>query len=314
MSPLATRRAALSFLAALIAATLPTTLPAQTAPDAAAGGAARMFRGRSEDEWIELMATRPVVRVVSRHESTALVYRVELEGGVEIGFKPSRPGQEQWWRSEIVSYRLARLLGIEGRVPPVVGRHIPFSAFGRLSARSNLIVERDGTVAGSASVWMPTLRGEQLHTGPARREWVSWMNPETDIPPERRERARQIAEVLVFDFLMGNYDRWNCCNIPIDERGDIVIRDNDAGWQPRILMTVGGPEAIRRLPRALYEGIQRATPEALEAEVARDPRASIERMLPREVYPAYRHRRDVLLNHLRRILQRYGEPRVFAWP
>lgn len=298
---------------------------ASVAPDAAsaavvapngaqpAGGHVRMFRGRAEDEWLDLMANRPIVRVISRHVSTAIVYRVELEGGIEIGFKPERPGQEQWWRSEIVSYHFARLLGIENRVPPVVGRHIPLSTFGRLAARSELVTLRNGDVPGSASVWMPALHGENLHTNPARHEWISWMNPANTIPEEHRERARQITEVLVFDFLMGNYDRWNCCNIPIDESGDIVIRDNDAGWQPRILMNVGGPDAIRRLPRSLYEGIQRATPEALAESISHDPHAR-ENLLPHATLPAYAHRRQVLLDHLTRVIRRYGEAAVFAWP
>lgn len=290
---------------------LPQVAP-QPAPQPAGSGV-RMFRGRAEDEWLEAMANRPIVRVISRHVSTAIVYRIELEGGIEIGFKPERPGQEQWWRSEIVSYHFARLLGIENRVPPVVGRHIPLSAFGRLAARSELVTLRNGDVPGSASVWMPALHGENLHTGPARHAWITWLNPANTIPEESRERARQITEVLVFDFLMGNYDRWNCCNIPIDEAGNIVIRDNDAGWQPRILMNVGGPDAIRRLPRSLYEGIQRATPEALAEAIARDPHAR-ENLLPRATLPAYGHRRQVLLDHLARVIRRYGEAAVFAWP
>ena len=285
------------------------------APVAPAAPAAhvRMYRGRSEDEWLELMATRPVVRVISRHQSTAIVYRVELEGGVEIGFKPARPRQEQWWRSEIASYRLARLLGIENRVPPVVGRRIALRDFGRLAHRSSLIEGRDGMVSGSASVWLNDLHGEELHINPAHHEWVGWMNPERTIPDEKRERARQIAELLVFDFLMGNYDRWNCCNIPVDGDGQLVFRDNDAGWQARVLLTVGGPSFIRRLPRSLYEGIQRTTADALRAEVERDPRAR-DRLLPDATYPAFTHRRQVLLDHLQRMIRRWGEARVFVWP
>lgn len=297
---------------ALVADAAVVTAPADAAAQPS-GEHARTFRGRSEDEWIEAMANRPLVRVISRHVSTAIVYRVELEGGIEIGFKPERPGQEQWWRSEIASYRLARLLGIENRVPPVVGRRIPLRDFGRFAARSSLISGRDGMVSGSASVWMPDLHGENLHQNPAHHEWVGWINPERDIPEANRERARQITELLVFDFLMGNYDRWNCCNIPIDEHGQLVFRDNDAGWQARILMNVGGPSAIRRLPRSLYAGIQRATAEALRAEVERDPRAA-DRLLPNDTYPAYAHRRQVLLDHLQRVIRRYGEDRVFAWP
>lgn len=296
----------------------PSTPPSSTETPAARRGSgghssgSRSFRGRSEDEWLRVMAERAPVRMVSRHSSTAIVFRIDLGNGVEIGFKPERPGQEPWWRHEIVSYRFARLLGIENMVPPVVGRTLPASIFGRYAQSDNLIV-RGGAIHGSASVWMPALHGENLHTGEGRRQWVSWMNPANPIPPEHSERARQISIVLVFDFLMANFDRWNCCNIPIDEHDQLVYRDNDAGWQPRILDHVGSPSHIRRLPRSLYEALSRVTGDALRAAFERDPMASVGFVVP-ESMPAYDRRRQKLLVHLRRLLARHGEDAVLAWP
>jgi hypothetical protein len=273
----------------------------------------RTFRGRAEDEWLREMATRPVARMISRHMSTAVVYRLDLGDGIEIGFKPERPGQTYWWRREIVSYHFARLLGIEGRVPPVVGRRVPASMFGRFARRDALVVDAEGMVPGSASVWMPSLHGEEIHIGEGRQEWTRWLRPGAHIPAEHRERARQIAVLLVFDHLMGNFDRWNCCNIPIDEHDQLVYRDNDAGWQPRILDHVGSPSHIRRLPRSLYEALSRVTGDALRAAFERDPMASVGFVVP-ESMPAYDRRRQKLLVHLRRLLARHGEDAVLAWP
>ncbi len=275
--------------------------------------AARVFRGRAEDEWLREMATRPVARMISRHMSTAVVYRLDLGDGIEVGFKPERPGQTYWWRREIVSYHFARLLGIEGRVPPVVGRRVPASMFGRFARRDALVVDAEGMVPGSASVWMPSLHGEEIHVGEGRQEWGRWLRPGAHIPEEHRERARQIAVLLVFDHLMGNFDRWNCCNIPIDEHDQLVYRDNDAGWQPRILDHVGSPSHIRRLPRSLYEALGRVTGDALRAAFERDPMASVGFVVP-EALPAYDRRRRKLLDHLRRIIARHGEDAVMPWP
>jgi hypothetical protein len=275
--------------------------------------AARVFRGRAEDEWLREMASRPVVRMISRHMSTAVVYRLDLGDGIEVGFKPERPGQTYWWRREIVSYHFARLLGIEGRVPPVVGRRVAASMFGRFARRDALVVDAEGMVPGSASVWMPSLHGEEIHIGEGRQEWGRWLRPGAHIPAEHRERARQIAVLLVFDHLMGNFDRWNCCNIPIDEHDQLVYRDNDAGWQPRILDHVGSPSHIRRLPRSLYEALARVTGDALRAAFERDPMASVGFVVP-EAMPAYDRRRQKLLVHLRRIIARHGEDAVLAWP
>ncbi len=288
------------------------TAPAAAAP--ATAEAPRMFRGRSEDEWVRLMHERPVVRTVARFHSTLYVFHMDLGDGVEISFQPEQRNLETFWRREVASYHLARLLGIQNRVPPTIGKRVPLSAFGRLGRGTNLVVDREGMVYGSASVWMPVLHGAQMHEAPARQEWSSWMNPANPLPPGRGERARQVSEVLVFDYLAANYDRWNCCNITVDENNDLVFRDNDAGWFPRVINGLGSPSVVRRVPRYLYESMQRATPAALRASIARDPMSSRMRLIPDESYVGYDRRRNAALGSLRRMVQRHGEAAVFPWP
>lgn len=273
-----------------------------------------MYRGRSEDEWVRLMHERPVVRTVTRYHSTLYVFHMDLGDGVEISFQPEQTRLESFWRREITSYHLARLLGIENRVPPTIGKRVPLSAFGRYARGANLVVDREGMVYGSASVWVPVLHGAQMHEAPARREWSGWMNPANPLPERHRERARQVAEVLVFDYLAANYDRWNCCNIAVDENNDLVFRDNDAGWLPRVINTLGSPGVTRRVPRYLYESMQRATPEALRASVARDPMAGRVHIVSSGAYEGYDRRRNAMLASLRRMIARYGEEAVLAWP
>ncbi|MEZ4408374.1 MAG: hypothetical protein R3A52_18135 [Polyangiales bacterium] len=289
------------------------------APDASApaeprGEHVRIFRGRSEDEWLREMSERPVLRTLERFHSTLFVFHMDLGDGVEISFQPERPGQETFWRREVTSYHLARLLGIEHRVPPTVGKRVPLSAFGRFSRGVNLVVDRHGMVLGSASVWMPVLNSARMHLPPARREWSRWVNPAHPLPEEHRERARQVSEVLVFDYLAANYDRWNCCNITVDENNDLVFRDNDAGWFPGVIQRLGDPGVVRRVPRYLFETIQRATPEALRASVANDPMASSVHLVQSGAYEGYERRRQALLANLRRMVERYGEAEVFPWP
>ncbi len=290
-------------------------------PDAAAVAAAptgervRMFRGRSEDEWLRQMSERPVVRTMERFHSTLFVFHMDLGDGVEISFQPERPGQETFWRREVTSYHLARLLGIENRVPPTVGKRVPLSAFGRFANGVGLVVDRRGMVLGSASVWMPTLNRVRMHLPPARREWSSWVNPSRPLPEGAlRERARQVSEVLVFDYLAANYDRWNCCNITADEHDDLVFRDNDAGWFPDVINRLGDPNVVRRVPRYLYEAVQRVTPELLRESVSHDPMAGSVHLVASRAYTGYELRRQALLANLRRQVERHGEAAVFPWP
>lgn len=293
----------------------PTSSPAPDGGVALAQGQ-RMYRGRSEDEWIRRMSEQPVVRVIERFHSTLYVWHLDLGDGVEVSFQPEQTRLETFWRREVASWHLARLLGIMHRAPPTVSRRIPVAALGRSARNTNLVVDRNGMVVGSASVWVPTLVHVNMHLAPARRVWSRWVNPAYPLPedPRERERARQVAEVLVFDYLAANYDRWNCCNIAADENGDLVFRDNDAGWVPDVINTLGSPGIVRRIPRSLYEGIQRATPEALRASIAQDPEGAGGRLIPEASYTGYERRRQALLASLRRQIERYGEEAVFPWP
>lgn len=275
--------------------------------------ATRTYRGRSEDEWLTLMATRPAQRMVSRHSSTAVVYCLDLGDGVLTAFKAERPRQETWWRHEIVSYRLAKLLGIDNRVPPVVGKRVPATVFGRYAASDRLVIQSDQQIRGSAAVWVPNLRGEQLHTPERRREWMGWMQPGAVIPAASRERARQISEVLLFDWLMANSDRWNCCNIPVDEGSQLVVRDNDGGWFLPIISRVNEPDMVRRLSRRVWERLRATDGAALRAEVERDPLRS-ENLLGRAEYAAYDRRHERVVAHVEGLIRRWGEPAVLAWP
>ncbi len=274
----------------------------------------RTYLGRSEDDWLREMATRPVVRVMERFHSTLFVFRLDLGDGIEVSFQPERPGQESFWKREVTSYHLARLLGIEHRVPPTVGRRVPLSIFGRWARGVNLVADRRGMVLGSASAWVPVLERAEMHRGPGRQEWVRWMNPANPIPEASRERARQVTEVLVFDYLAANYDRWNCCNIAVDEHNNLVFRDNDAGWAPNVINNIMSPDVIRRVPRYLYEAIQRVTAADIRASLQSDPMAREMPLVSSSVWEGYEGRRQALLANLRRAIARHGEAAVIAWP
>jgi hypothetical protein len=276
----------------------------------------RMYRGRSEDEWIRLMSERAVQRVIERDRSTMYVWHLDLGEGVEISFQPEQEHLETFWRREIASWHLARLLGVEHRAPPVVGKRIPATALGRSGRRTGIVIGRDGMVVGSAAVWVPVLRNVHMHEATAREVWARWMNPAFPLPEDaaERERARQVSEVLVFDYLAANYDRWNCCNIAADEHNNLVFRDNDAGWVSSVINRLGSPGFVRRMPRYLYASLQTATAEALRASIAHDPEGARGHLIPDGAYVGYERRRLALLASVRRAVARYSEAVVFPWP
>ncbi|MBL8601846.1 MAG: hypothetical protein JNK72_07980 [Myxococcales bacterium] len=301
-------------VAAPVAAPVETPAPPAEAPPAGelASGALR-FRGHDEDALIGQMATREVRRVIERFNSSTLVFHLDLGDGYEIAFKPARRGEGQWWRHEILGYRLARALQITARVPPAVSRTVPLRVLEGYLRDANLEVDAQGNVAGAAIYWMPTLARTDLQSEAARAVWNQWLDPTQPIAQEHRRRAMQLATLIVFDYLQANFDRWNSANIRADEGDDLVFRDNNRAWYPENLrlITRGGLAGIRRIPRALRAAIEGATLERLRAEIRRDPMsAPLLRRLARSGGRAYNFRRTALLRQIDAAIAQYGAHNV----
>ena len=97
-------------------------------------------------------------------------------------------------------------------------------------------------------------------------------------------------------------------------RVHLVFRDNDAGWLPSVLSRLTTPNVVRRVPRYLYESVQRVTPEMLRESVSHDPMAGSVHLVASRAYTGYELRRQALLANLRRMVERHGEAAVFPWP
>jgi hypothetical protein len=291
----------------------------------ASGNESGNERGESYREWpldelLRAMATRPVRRVLGNYRSTSPIYRLELEGGLQIGFKPAIPGQETWWRHDVVAYRLARVLGIQARVPPAVARRVRVDELGDAVREDGLITAPDDhdSVPGVAIFWLPVLRTTYLDWSTHRAEWQPWMEARGRMPTGRdAERAAEISSVIVFDYLQANEDRWNDANIRADENEHLVYRDNNVGWFLAKMQdltwgreTLGGTQ---RFSRALVDALERATPDALREELARADDAGLP-LTDERVIRAYGARQREVLRYVRRLRERYGDESVLPWP
>ena len=280
--------------------------------DAQEGG--RRFRGWDEDALLTAMATRPVRAVLARYSSSTMVYQLDLGDGLHIGFKPARRGEANWWRHEILGYRLARALGITERVPPAVSRTVPLAALEGHTQGADLVV-RNGRVAGAAVYWMPTLARIDLQTPENRRIWNAWLDPARPLPDAHRTRALQLATLIAFDYLQANFDRWNGSNLRADEHGNLVFRDNNRAWYPVNMQRVdrGGIEGICRVPAWVVPRVRAVTGAALRVEAARDtdPEGTLRRLRPPQVR-AFDARRRALLRRLDDCVARHGREAVLV--
>jgi hypothetical protein len=274
----------------------------------AAPNGIRMFRGIPEEDMLRDMASRPVARVTERFNSSTLVFHCVLEGGMEVAFKPAREGERDWWIHEIAGYELARSLGIVGRVPPAVYKRIPVTALDGFTRDANLEVERDGMVEGAAIFWMPVLRRSNIQTPESRAEWNPWLDPANTIPEANMVRATQISSLIVFDYLQANFDRWNSANVPQDENGDLIFRDNNRAWylQNLHLYTRGGIDNLRRIPASLLSAVERTTGNVLARHATQTTFPVLNRVQVRE----YEVRRRALIAKINEAITEYGRDHV----
>lgn len=274
----------------------------------------------------------------------SVAFKIELEDGTVGIFKPEQSFAANWY-SELASYYLDRLLGL-GRVPPAIGRRF---AWERLQAvvegdehADEVVVRGDGTVRGSFSWWVP----EALLPVSLPDDWENWLRVEEPLSvspfqrpsdylrermarqaapgahggehgfsrpePKHPERPAELADVVLFDFLTGNHDRWGGGGTNVRVRGKggpIVFIDNANGFP---VTKVGRHskaklQALQRFRRGTLEAIERLSFEEFERALASDPLAPLLTSLHLEHFRA-RHRQA--LDHVEHMKDRYGEAAV----
>lgn len=262
------------------------------------------------------MRERRVLRMRRRFNARHPVFQLELEGGLIVGFRALARDRPNLFRNDLAGYALARLLGIEARVPPVAWRTVPMALLDVLPD-DNL-----GQVAhvhpemayGSVIFWMPVLRPADVVNGPLALVWQSWLSQHHPLAEDTPPRAEELSTLLVFDALQGNTDRWHTGNLQTDERSVVVYRDNNEAWR-----SGGSTEPLRRLlvcerfSRALIEAVRRVGPDELSRALEGDAAFGVP-VLRASDLARYERRRRRVLAHIDGLIARYGEARVLVWP
>lgn len=187
--------------------------------------------------------------------TSSLTFQVDLAGRIDAAFKPESRMHPRGWLAEVAAYRIARELGLDD-VPPAVVRSVDRGQLRRRfePGRDGLDVDevsRDLVLTGTAVrgafiYWVPGLLRSDLDSPEGIARWSAWLSHGGEIPDGQRPIARDLSNVLVFDYLIGNRDRWSGGNLSPTAEGRIVIRDHNLAF-----------------PYALGEGVQQRMIESL---------------------------------------------------
>lgn len=153
------------------------------------------------------------------HTSTVYLLKGDADS-TRMAFKPDTKHGRGRYRGEIAARQLALALGIGGRVPEVVPASFERAQLrGVLSgpqARADFdadVVAQGDYVYGAGIAWVEGLRFPALHQGPARTEWESWLSAKAPVPADKRVLAASLSDMILFDYITGNFDRWSGGNI-----------------------------------------------------------------------------------------------------
>jgi len=282
--------------------------------------------GRPDEEWLRQIQRGEVVSVSFNRGGSSVSLRLTFKDGSMAAFKPDQHHEQTVPRFEIAAYRLNRLLGMS-RVPPATWRRFSRAELlERLDAKSRVARgrlleevqwDKDGTVAGEVSVWIPVIRALPLETLEFRRKWVRWLAPYDRLWQEEYSLAGQISNMILFDFLLNNPDRFTGSNTQSDERMKrLYFMDNTYAFYPSSEGTAVGRQYLRisrRYSEKMIRNVRRLDLRLVRTEVA-DPGGAPWPILRDEEIDALLQRKEYLMREITRTIAHYGWEKTVVFP
>jgi hypothetical protein len=259
--------------------------------------------------------------------STSITFQVDLAGPIDAAFKPESRFHPRGWLVEVAAYRVGRALGLDN-VPPAVLRSMDRGQLRRrlegtsvsLDDLANDLPASGSEVRGAFVYWVPGMLRSDLDTADGIARWSGWLATRgaaeaTEIPAEHRALARDISNALVFDYLIGNRDRWSGGNARPLPTGRLVIRDHNLAFPATLAAGVHArmSETLRRTSRFSRSVVERI--EALDEASLRETVAdrSPESLLDARQLAGVLERRAALLTYVGALVEAHGEAAVLSF-
>jgi hypothetical protein len=299
--------------------------PAPPSPNVARESAGT-FMGLEDDFLIARLRSQPIVRMKFNKGGSSLSFRVDFADGSRAAFKPAQTNLQTVPRREVAAYRINRLLGLSAvapATPRMVSREDMFSHLHPDTVamlpriRAETIFDPRGHTAGVMMYWIPVIKDSRLDTPEGIAQSTRWLTQGQSIPDEKHGIAAQLADLLVFDFLISNPDRYSGGNMLTNEDGSrLLFMDNTLSF----FIEPQGNDKIRtalgrsqRFSRRLYQALDRISEETLTRILAQASEGDYEILTKPEIR-AVVARRDYVQKYIDGLVATYGASEVLYFP
>ncbi|QQR90876.1 MAG: hypothetical protein IPJ88_03850 [Myxococcales bacterium] len=299
----------------------------------------------------EALASGAIKEVKRGRGGRSLAFKITLADGTEGYFKPEQSFSAAHWYAEVAAYYLDRELGL-GRVPPVIGRQIAWSLLKRAAGSDErldeLTIGEDGYLKGAFVWWIPE-KLTPLELGFGWERWIRidpWspkrvspmrrpavyreaielerdgQDPFEDLDikiakdPNFRERPKELSDLIVFDYLIRNVDRWGGDNTNVrtlGKGGPLLFFDNGAGF-PRYAHQGGIMETrlhtVQRFRRETIDALKKFDIESFKKRLHQDP---LKPVLTDYDLEGLEIRRKAILEYVSELEEKFGQE-IYTWP
>lgn len=287
------------------------------------------FGGKPDAELLAPLRESGISQVKFNRGGTSISLRIDLENGGRAACKPNQIHIHSQPRREVAAYRLNRLLGLSS-VPPAVGRRFRFSDIVdhlRDPLHKNRVVaegspDGDGTVLAELSWWIPVLQearidGFAVDSTDGVVTWKRYLAQGREVPEQVAGVVAQISNLVVFDFVINNADRWSGGNVKASEDGRVLyfmdntmsFGDDDNGHTK----TRTYFERAQKFSRSLVARLRALTDEDLRAAMTTDIEP-FEFLLSDAEMKSVLARRDYAIRAIDRLIEKHGEEAVLVFP
>ncbi len=258
--------------------------------------------------------------------NTSLVFYADFHGEMDAAIRPDTYHHPRGFKAELAAYILSKWLRFDN-VPPVVARIVPRDVVEKYWVRRNAKEElpqlqmrwvTKDKCMGVAIYWVPKLTDLGFDTPQGIDTWSAWLSQKRPMPESNNRLAVDMSNLVLFDFLIANFDRISGANLQGNgDKTRVIIRDQNLAFMPelpekqfkKILENLMRVERFSRNTVLRLQALDRKTIESLMKEASPDL-ALLDKIQINELID----RQQTLLSRIQALIDLYGEDKVLAFP